>query len=322
MDVTFVIPVRNDAIRLRRCLDTVKRELADTAGAIVVVDNGSTDDSAAVASAMGAHVVSAPGVPVAVARNEGVRQHPYGDVIAFVDADHELLPGWLVAARSALDRPQVTAASAAYLGPPAPTAVQRWYGALRGETSAEAPIEWAGAGNLVIRRPVFERVGGFDESLEACEDVDLCFRVRQAGGTIWGTPGMRSVHHGDPRTLGHLFRGELWRGRGNIRVSLRGPWSPRSVASMALPVLQLLALPGAALLALATSHGMGALLASLVLLVGPACLRTLLLFRRRRPESLNDAVAGLAVCLTYDVARALALVRRAEHHSVARKPGS
>ena len=319
MDVTFVIPVRNDARRLARCLQTVRRELTGTRGRIVVVDNGSEDDSADVARAAGAEVVNAAGVPVAVARNRGARAQPDGDIVAFVDADHELLPGWMTAMQGSFGHDGVVAAAAAYLGPTDPTPVQRWYAALRGRTS-EGPIEWAGAGNLAVRREAFEQVGGFDEALEACEDVDLCFRLRQAGGTLWGAPGMRSIHHGDPQTLRHLFRGELWRGRDNIRVSLRGPKDARSLASMTLPVVQLLSVPAALTGAAVGPPGLAAAGLAAVLL-GPAVVRAILLLRREATAGLASARMAFATCLTYDVARALALVWRAAHHSVARRKG-
>ena len=281
------------------------------------MDNGSADDSVEVARRAGAEVTIEAGVPVAAARNRGVAFEGAGDVVAFVDADHELLPGWMRALHEAMARPGVDGAAAAYLGPEQPTPVQRWYAALRG-TTREGRIEWAGAGNLALTRAAFERLAGFDERLEACEDVDLCFRLRQAGGVLWGAPGMRSVHHGDPATLGHLFRGELWRGRGNIRVSLRGPWSARSLASMLLPVAQLLVVP-AALAAgwLGAPRSGGAV--ALGVIVVPTVLRTIVLLRREMPRNLSDAAWALAVCATYDAARALALVWRAAHHSVARQ---
>lgn len=316
MDVTFVIPVRNDARRLARCLSAVRRELGGAPGRIVVVDNGSVDDSADVARAAGARVVAAPAVPVAAARNRGVDAEAAGDVLAFVDADHELLPGWFAALRAAMARPEVWGAAAAYHGPPTPTPTQRWYDAIRGRT-IEGPIEWAGAGNLALRREAFERVGGFNEGLEACEDVDLCFRIRQAGGTLWGAPGMASVHHGDPASLGHLFRGELWRGRDNIRVSLRGPKDLRSLLSMALPVVHLLAAPLALGLALSGWPRL-ALAGALATWLGPATLRTVMLWRRQPARDAGDAWHAWAVCLTYDAARALALVWHVGHHSEAR----
>jgi hypothetical protein len=50
---------------------------------------------------------------------------------------------------------------------------------------------------------------------------------------------MVNHHFGDPATLGELFRGELWRGRDNLRVSLRGPVDWRDLPSVIVPLLWL-----------------------------------------------------------------------------------
>ena len=83
--LTFIVPVRNDAARLARCLAAITR----TAGPltdIVVVDNGSTDESAAVARRAGAQVLVVPDASVAALRNRGAATAT-GEVLAFVDAD-------------------------------------------------------------------------------------------------------------------------------------------------------------------------------------------------------------------------------------------
>src|SRR5215475_6414448 len=96
--VSFVIPVRNDATRLQTCLRSILRNpQAPGQIEIIVVDNGSTDDSAAVAVRLGARVLHVEGGRVAELRNYGA-QHARGNVLAFVDADNEIAGGWLYAA--------------------------------------------------------------------------------------------------------------------------------------------------------------------------------------------------------------------------------
>jgi GT2 family glycosyltransferase len=97
--------------------------------------------------------------------------------------------------------------------------VQATYGALRRHPAAEERAEWLGAGNMVVRREAFVAVNGFDESLETCEDVDLCARIAKAGWQVRAVPGMRNVHHGDQAE--NVFWGELWRGRDSLRVTTR-----------------------------------------------------------------------------------------------------
>src|SRR3954471_429281 len=91
--ISFVVPVRNDAEGLRRCLASIRAQ-GDVE--IVVVDNGSSDGSVDVARTFGAKVIELPGAPVSTLRNRGVATSG-GDFIAFVDADMQLGAGWLQA---------------------------------------------------------------------------------------------------------------------------------------------------------------------------------------------------------------------------------
>lgn len=99
--VSVVIPVKDDAVLLRRCLDAlaVQRVLPDE---IVVVDNGSTDASAEVAQEFGARVVAepAPGIPAASARGFDAA---VGEVIARLDADCVPPPDWIERIRDAFE---------------------------------------------------------------------------------------------------------------------------------------------------------------------------------------------------------------------------
>ncbi|MGH7855711.1 MAG: glycosyltransferase, partial [Candidatus Binatia bacterium] len=125
--LSFVVPVRNDAEGLRRCLASLSksdfpRERMET----IVADNGSVDDSQGVAREMGAIVLELPGKRVAGLRNEGATRAT-GEILAFVDADQEIDPMWARCALEALEEPGVAAAGAPYSPPPAPTWVQRIY---------------------------------------------------------------------------------------------------------------------------------------------------------------------------------------------------
>jgi cellulose synthase/poly-beta-1,6-N-acetylglucosamine synthase-like glycosyltransferase len=307
--LSFVIPVRNDAQRLDHCLASIAADAGTAPHEVIVVDNVSVDDSTAVASRHGAIVTSMPG-SVAELRNAGVAR-ARGALIAFVDADHRIASGWVSAALAALAAPDVGGAGAPYHAPEDGTWVQRTYDGLRRHPQRIGPAEWFGAGNLVVRRDAFDRIGGFDTSLESCEDVDLCARLRAAGWQLLTVPAMRTVHYGDPPTLARLFKSELWRGRDNLRVSLRAPWSIRNAASMAIPIVQLLAIP-LAVLGTLRSWWLGlAILAVPLALLG---VRTLALVRNTGGANPGGVPAALAVAAAFDAGRALALVARAGHH--------
>jgi len=309
--LTFVIPVRNDARRLQLCLDAI----AENAGApythVIVADNGSTDDSRTVAAAAGATVQTLPRYRVGELRNlaAGAASSP---LIGFVDADHLIDSGWIAAALDIFDAPDVAAAGAPYSAAPMANWIQRAYDRFRPRLHSAQPVDWLGSGNLIVRREAFERVHGFDTSLESCEDVDLCNRLRAAGYRLVADPRLRSVHLGDPATVRALFFGELWRGRDNIKVTLRGPLSLRALPSLVIPVANLAALVVAAA-GLVIDYRMtgGALFVFAVL----TALRAARMSIGRTGLGVREATANVLVAAVYELARALSLVTRATHRT-------
>jgi glycosyltransferase involved in cell wall biosynthesis len=309
--VSFVIPVRDDAARLGRCLESIKRnqypwELVE----VIVVDNGSTDDSAQVARRHGAIVLRSNG-RVAELRNHGA-QAALGGILAFVDSDHEIDDRWIPTAVDVLSVGGVGAAGAPYIAPPAANWVQQSYDNLRARPVARQDVDWLASGNLAVNRKPFDLLGGFDRSLEACEDVDLCNRLRLAGLRIVAEPGLRSVHFGDPATLRALFFGELWRGRDNARVTLRGPRTFRHFRSVLIPMANLGAVACGAI-ALAVSLPIVAAVAGSVVLA-LAAIKVCRMARRHRPTIVRAAQA-FVVAVIFDLARAFALLLRGSHRA-------
>jgi hypothetical protein len=254
---------------------------------------------------------------VAELRNAAARLAT-GDVLAFVDADHEIVPAWTSSAVQTLRAANVGATGALCSPPPGGTWVQRAYGFLRGRPEGIREVEWLGSGNLAVSRNAFEAVGGFDTSLETCEDVDLCNRLRASGLSIVSDARLENVHHGDPRTLGDLFRGELWRGRDNLRVTFRGPWSWSALPSAVIPVVEAVLLVGVVVGAFLAPGNPAALLGialPLLAVAGFAGLKVIrAAMRRGRPGRLELVQAFVVACV-YDLSRTLALVARASHRA-------
>jgi glycosyltransferase involved in cell wall biosynthesis len=217
MSVSVIVPVKNDSERLRRCLASLNRQ--PSRPEIVVVDNGSTDGSAQVASSMGATTLVCPGLKVGALRNRGVASSQ-GNILAFVDSDHEVPEDWMQQGLAVLaEGSGVVACGSHYLPPHNGTWVQRVWAIhrLRGDARND-DIEWLGAGNLFVLRPAFEAVGGFREDLVAAEDVDLCHRLHAGSGRIVCDKKIRSIHHGEPKTMRDFVRKEYWRGSSGLRA--------------------------------------------------------------------------------------------------------
>lgn len=312
--ISFIIPVRNDAARLARCLDSIAAASVGIAHQVIVVDHASTDGSRDVALASGATTLRGTGRNVASLRNAGASRAA-APLLAFVDADNVLAPGWTGAALDSMLDERIGGAGAAYHAPADGTWVQRTYDALRRHPELVEPAEWFGAGNMVVRRKAFSALGGFDESLESCEDVDFCFRLRTRGWTLMNVPTLRNVHLGDPPTLRRLFTSELWRGRDNLRVSLRAPWSIRNIVSTMTPVAQLASLPAAAIGGVAGGPiGWSVFGIALAAGVAPIVGRTAAMTRNAAMTNPGGISRCFAVAATYDAARALALIVHAGHH--------
>jgi hypothetical protein len=314
--VSFIVPVKNDAQRLQRCLASV----AANPGAqreVIVVDNGSTDESPVVAVAAGARVLSIPYKRVAELRNEGARI-ARGHFLAFVDADHELARSWLAAATDAMRPPEVGAAGALCVAPEDGTWVQRTYGALRGRTVGREDARWLGSGNLIVRRAAFEAIGGFDETLESCEDVDFCQRLRDAGWHLVADERLVSIHHGDPGTLGALFRAERWRGRDNLRVTLRTRITLRDLPSIVSPVVVACAvallLASVAAVPFTAGRSLAIAITAAIVFGVIALARTLRIASGGDGWGIGAMARAFAVGTTYELARASAILTRAAHH--------
>jgi glycosyltransferase involved in cell wall biosynthesis len=238
LSVSVIVPVKNDSERLGRCLASLNR--LPNRPEIVVVDNGSTDGSAQVASSMGANTLICPGLKVGALRNRGVASS-HGSILAFVDSDHEVPEDWVEQGLAVLAEGSGVVACGAYCLPPQNgTWVQKVWAIhrLRGTARNDA-IEWLGAGNLFVLRSAFEAVGGFREDLVAAEDVDLCHRLQGGSGRIVCDKKIRNIHHGEPKTLRDFVRKEYWRGSSGLRAWAIQGFPARDLPSFLWPLWHL-----------------------------------------------------------------------------------
>ena len=205
MRVGVVAIGRNEGQRLIRCLDS----LATQDVRVVYVDSGSTDGSIAAARERGARVVELDtSIPftAARARNAGFRElqrEGMPEHVQFVDGDCELVASWLPHALEYLDaHPDV--------GMVAGRRRERFPDA--SPYNLLADMEWDTAigdatevgGDVLIRAAVFEDAGGYDPTLIAGEDPELCLRVRRVGFRVVRLDAEMTVHDAD------IHRFEQW----------------------------------------------------------------------------------------------------------------
>jgi glycosyltransferase involved in cell wall biosynthesis len=192
MRVSVIIPVLNGADRLGQAVASVRRQLC-TGDEIIIVDDGSTDDTPAVIADFGAAVLSfrQDNAGPATARNRGLREAT-GDVIAFIDHDDLWAPGRQTAMLAALRA-----------DPTADIVVGKVQTVVDSGTAQLSPDDRRSAiihqpwllQTLLIRRIVFDRIGHFDERLRHASDADWMMRARDTGVRIVEIDDLVAIYH-------------------------------------------------------------------------------------------------------------------------------
>lgn len=242
--VSVVIPVKNDAERLGACLASLGRQSypADRYE-VIVVDNGSSDRSVEVADEHGAKVLVQPGLRVGALRNRGV-EVASGDVLAFIDSDHEAPEHWLHYGAMELRASGTRMIGSPCQAPANGTWVQRGWEKHRLRRRDRHLARWLGAGNMFVRKADFVAVGGFREDLVAAEDVDLCLRLKELSGDIVSDLRVTNTHHGEPATLLSFFRKEFWRGSSGLRAFFAQGLPLAELPTLLYPIYHLVAVLG------------------------------------------------------------------------------
>ena len=195
--VAVVIPVKNGGSYLRRVLPPL---LAGTDCKLVVVDDGSTDDTGEVAKSFGAEVLrNETSMGPAGARNMGVEKTD-ADVVLFVDADCVPHPGLVDRVREAFEEdPELVSVTGSYDSLPWAQGFFSQYMNLRHhvvhqQARQEGATFWTGCG--AVRRDAFLEAGGFDVvrfPTPQIEDLELGMRLRKIGRTKLD-PRMQVTH--------------------------------------------------------------------------------------------------------------------------------
>jgi GT2 family glycosyltransferase len=234
MKLSVIVATRNRAPHLGPCLDSIAAAFERSAlfddAEIVIADNGSTDETPNVLKAWAA-ANTARLVPVAEPRPGKSRalnraiEAASGELLAFTDDDCRLLPEYVndLLRHDAADAELVLRGGRIELGDPtdlpltintAPTR-GRWSLAMNSARHNALTGKINGC-NMMMRRALIERIGGFDEDfgpgskIASGDDTEFVYRAYTAGVPIEYVPDMAVAHFHGRKTAGTAYK--LWRG--------------------------------------------------------------------------------------------------------------
>lgn len=223
--ISVVVCSYNGASTIRDCLDGIAQlEYPDYE--VIVVDDGSTDETASIAAGFDAWLISTPNNGLSNARNVGMRAAT-GEIIAYVDDDARPDPHWLMyLAQTFLNTSHVA------VGGPNLASPDDGFVAEAVDASPGNPVhvlltdelaEHIPGCNMAVRKASLEAIGGFDPQFRvAGDDVDLCWRFQDRGWTIGFSPGAVVWHHRRNSIRG-FWRQQMGYGRSEALLERKWP---------------------------------------------------------------------------------------------------
>ncbi len=243
----IIIPHYNDPARLERCLDALEPQVRALPGIeVLVVDNASVPPlpPAVQARRPWLRVFVEPEPGAACARNRGVRESS-APILMFIDADCLPDPDWVETGLAVAERAPLVGGHVHVFDetPPPRSGAEAFEAVFAFDFRTYIEKKgFSGSGNLVTRRAVFDRIGGFRPGLS--EDLDWCHRATAAGFGLVYAEELRVGHpaRSDWPALARKWRRvneETWglRGRG---PGARLRWGARALA---MPLSALAHLP-------------------------------------------------------------------------------
>lgn len=238
---SIIIPAKNEQDNIGKLLSSIQEvNFSRNLFEVIVIDNGSIDDTVDIARQFGCRVYVQPGATISALRNYGASQAG-GKILVFIDADCTVSPDWLSTASEFVDQHDIVCFGNPPGIPELATWVQRSWYQVRSKISGRIEVCWLESMNMFVRKDIFLKIGGFNEELITCEDYDLSLRL-QAEGRIISDSRLQTVHHGEARTILHFFRKELWRGTSNWQGVFSHGLRLREIPSLFLPLFYCLLL--------------------------------------------------------------------------------
>jgi glycosyltransferase involved in cell wall biosynthesis len=223
MRLSVVIPCFNAANTIASQLEALASQQWSEPWEVIISDNGSTDNSVAIAQQYRERlphlriVDASKQRGAAHAKNVGAIAAT-GEALAFCDADDEVAPGWVAAMGEALAQYDLVACCREYQKLNEPWALQ--YRALTQQEQVQdyqypPYLPHASGSTLGVKRSLYLAVGGFDESIPILDDTDFCWKLQLQGTQLQFVPEA-VIHYRFRHTLNGIYQQAKGYGTSNI----------------------------------------------------------------------------------------------------------
>lgn len=222
--VSVVVCTYNGSRTLAECLHGLSG-LEYPSFEVIVVDDGSTDHSSAIARRFNCRLITTENRGLSSARNTGLKAAT-GSIIAFIDDDAYPDPHWLHWLVSAIKEGDFAGAGGPNIAPPGDGAIAECVknspGGPNHVLTSDRTAEHIPGCNMAFKTDCLRAVGGFDPQFRAAgDDVDLCWRLQECGWKIGFSPAAMVWHHRRNSVRAYL---KQQRGYGKAEALLERKW--------------------------------------------------------------------------------------------------
>lgn len=212
--VACVIPALNEGKNIGQLISSIQKQksIRYIVNEIIVIDNGSTDDTVEIAKNLGAQVFIMPNLTIGEMRNYGAKKSN-SEILIFLDADNVLYDDVIEKMSNPLENQNIGAVNA-LIKPAMPSTwiANTWYLHLKSKYKNEINIsKHLTSGAFSIKKDFFLEIGGFAAKLLVGEDTELSNRIVKKKQIIKDL-SISIYNSGYPKTTTQFVKREIWHG--------------------------------------------------------------------------------------------------------------